>query len=144
MIGFTDRLMDEPGAGVDTGLVRKLLDDVVAAVPGIEHMLSVTGDGLLQAASSRLPRDMADTLAAVVSGLISLGTSADPMLNGGGLASMVVEFRAGYLIVMPVPDGTHLAATTHNNPDLGQITFELISLAEKVGKTALKVERRHG
>ncbi|WP_051366885.1 roadblock/LC7 domain-containing protein [Hamadaea tsunoensis] len=143
MTALSEQLTDEPGSAVDTGLVLKLLDDVVAAVPGIEHMLSVTGDGLLQAASSDVPRDMADTLAAVVSGLISLGTSADPMLNGGGLASMVLEFHAGYLIVMPVPDGTHLAATTSDNPDLGQISFELMSLAERFGATALRVGRRN-
>ncbi|HET8660562.1 MAG TPA: roadblock/LC7 domain-containing protein, partial [Micromonosporaceae bacterium] len=43
-------------------------------VPGVAHAVVVSSDGLLVAASDQLPRDSADQLAAVTSGLFSIAT----------------------------------------------------------------------
>ena len=48
-------------------------------VPGVAHAVVVSSDGLLVAISDHLPRDNADKLAAVTSGLMSItaGAAAD-------------------------------------------------------------------
>lgn len=53
-----------------------LVNDFAERVTGVAHAVVVSADGLLLTASSRLPVDRADQLAAVASGLISLTSGA--------------------------------------------------------------------
>ena len=53
-------------------LVTKFADEV----SGVAHAILVSADGLLMAASSRMPTERADQLAAVASGLASLATGS--------------------------------------------------------------------
>ena len=55
-----------------------LVDSFVQQVPGVAHAVVVSADGLLLVPSSGLPRDRADQLAAVTSGLVSLTQGAAP------------------------------------------------------------------
>jgi len=139
MIGLTSL---SPTAA-DRGLVQRMLDDCTAKVPGIAHMFAVTGDGLLLATTAGVPADSADKLAAVVSGLTSLGVGVDKELQGEGLLSILVEMANGYLLTMQVPGGTQVAALTATKADLGQVSFELQRLVDQVGQSALQVGTRH-
>lgn len=49
-----------------------LLANFADRVPGVAHAVAVSADGLLLASSRDLPRDRADQLAAISSGLVSL------------------------------------------------------------------------
>ena len=49
-----------------------LVDDFVNRVAGVAHALVVSAEGMPLTASAHLPRDRADQLAAVASGLVSL------------------------------------------------------------------------
>jgi uncharacterized protein len=49
-----------------------LVTNFAERVPGVAHAIVVSADGLLLTSSDRLPRDRADQLAAVASGLIRL------------------------------------------------------------------------
>ena len=51
-------------------------------VPGVAHAIVVSSDGLLVAVSNHLPRDYADRLAAVTSGLMSITGGAAQMFDG--------------------------------------------------------------
>ena len=53
-----------------------LINGFVTRVPGVTHAIVVSSDGLLIAMSERLPRDRADQLAAITSGLVSLTAGA--------------------------------------------------------------------
>lgn len=53
-----------------------LLANFADRVPGVAHAVAVSADGLLLAASRDLPRDRADQLAAIASGLVSLTQGA--------------------------------------------------------------------
>ena len=53
-----------------------LLANFADRVPGVAHAIAVSADGLLLAASRDLPRDRADQLAAISSGLVSLTQGA--------------------------------------------------------------------
>ena len=70
--------MTSPGNSLDW-LVTKFAREV----PGVAHALLVSVDGLPVAASEHLPRERADQLAAVASGLASLATGAAQLFEGG-------------------------------------------------------------
>src|ERR1700730_7489333 len=87
-------------------------------VPGVSHAVLVSADGLLGAASSNLPVERADQLAAVSSGLASLSTGAAQLFDGGEVLQSVVEMENGYLLVRRVGDGSHLAALASASCDI--------------------------
>ena len=86
-----------------------LVSKFVREVPGVAHALLVSVDGLAVAASEHLPRERADQLAAVASGLASLATGAAQLFEGGQVLQSVVEMQNGFLLLMRVGDGSHLA-----------------------------------
>ncbi len=60
-------------------------------VPGVAHAIAVSADGLLLASSRDLPRDRADQLSAIASGLVSLTQGASRCFEGGAVLQTVVE-----------------------------------------------------
>jgi len=52
-----------------------LLGNFVKSVPGVQHTLVVSADGLLMAMSDEIDRTQGDQLAAIVSGLCKVSTS---------------------------------------------------------------------
>jgi predicted regulator of Ras-like GTPase activity (Roadblock/LC7/MglB family) len=115
----------------------KSLDWLVSAfardVPGVAHAVLVSADGLLVAASEHLPLERADQLAAVSSGLASLSTGAAQLFDGGAVLQSVVEMENGYLLLMRVGDGSHIAALASTSCDIGQVGYEMAVLVERVG-----------
>ena len=93
----------------------------------------VSVDGLPVAASERLPRERADQLAAVASGLASLASGAAQLFEGGQVLQSVVEMQNGFLLLMSVGDGSHLATLAVTGCDIGQIGYEMATLVERVG-----------
>lgn len=69
------------GTGAD---VAWLVDGFTQRVPGVAHAAVVSADGLLMASSAGLPRDRADQLSAVASGLGSLTNGAALCFSGFG------------------------------------------------------------
>ena len=120
--------MTSPGNPLDW-LVSKFAREV----PGVAHALLVSVDGLAIAASEHLPRERADQLAAVASGLASLATGAAQLFEGGQVMQSVVEMQNGYLLLMRVGDGSHLATLAGASCDIGQIGYEMAILVERVG-----------
>jgi predicted regulator of Ras-like GTPase activity (Roadblock/LC7/MglB family) len=45
-----------------------------------------------------------------------------------------VEMQRGYLLLMSVGDGSHLAVLTQETADIGQIGYEMALLVERVGQ----------
>lgn len=113
------------------------LDWLVSAfardVAGVSHAVLVSADGLLVAASEHLPVERADQFAAVSSGLASLSTGAAQLFEGGAVMQSVVEMENGYLLLMRVGDGSHLAALASTSCDIGQVGYEMAILVERVG-----------
>lgn len=110
-------------------------------VPGVAHALLVSVDGLPIAASEHLPRERADQLAAVASGLASLATGAAQLFEGGQVLQSVVEMQNGYLLLMRVGDGSHLATLAVTSCDIGQIGYEMAVLVERVGGVVQSTRR---
>jgi hypothetical protein len=110
-----------------------LVSSFAREVPGVSHAVLVSADGLLVAASEHLPTDRADQLAAVSSGLASLSTGAASLFDGGQVLQSVVEMENGYLLLMRVGDGSHLATLAATSCDIGQVGYEMAILVERVG-----------
>ena len=90
-----------------------LITNFVDNTPGVSHTVVVSADGLLLAMSEGFPRDRADQLAAVASGLTSLTAGASRIFEGGAVNQTVVEMERGFLFIMSVSDGSSLAVLAH-------------------------------
>src|ERR1700709_1480299 len=102
-------------------------------VSGVTPPVLVSPDGLLMAASEHIPKERADQLAAVASGLASLSTGAAQLFDGGHVMQSVVEMENGYQLLMRVGDGSNHATLATRSCDIGQIGYEMAILVERVG-----------
>src|SRR3954453_14878303 len=118
-------------------LITKFVDNT----PGVSHTVVVSADGLLLAMSEGFPRDRADQLAAVASGLTSLTAGAPRIFEGGSVAQTVVEMERGFLFLMSVSDGSSLAVLAHPECDIGLVGYEMALLVDRAG-TVLTPDRR--
>ena len=110
-----------------------LITDFVRRVPGIAHAVVVSADGLLLAGSHGLPRDRAEQLSAVASGLVSLTQGAARCFEAGTVNQTVVEMDRGYLFLMSISDGSCLAVLAPRGCDVGKIGYEMTLLVDQVG-----------
>lgn len=118
-----------------------LVSNFAREVVGVSHAVLVSADGLLMARSEHLPVDRAEQLAAVTSGLASLSAGVSNLFDGGGVLQSVVEMQRGYLLLMSVGDGSHLATLTSSSCDIGQVGYEMALLVERVGSSVQATPR---
>lgn len=110
-----------------------LITNFVDHTPGVSHTVVVSADGLLLAMSEGFPRDRADQLAAVASGLTSLTAGASRIFEGGAVTQTVVEMDRGFLFLMSVSDGSSLAVLAHPEADIGLVGYEMALLVDRAG-----------
>lgn len=103
-------------------------------VPGVAHAVLVSADGLLVAASDGLPRDMADQMSALSAGLTSLTVGAAQLFTAGRVVQSVIEMEGGFLLLMSVGDGSHLAVIAAAGCDIGLVGYEMTLLVDRVGR----------
>ena len=122
-----------------------LLGNFVKSVPGVQHTLVVSADGLLMAMSDELDRTQGDQLAAIVSGLSSLTRGAARQLNAGEVRQSIVEMDELFLFTTSISDGSVLAVAADASSDVGLVGYEmtlLVSRAEATMTPALVTEMR--
>jgi len=103
-------------------------------VPGVAHAVVVSSDGLLVSVSDHLPRDHADKLSAVTSGLVSITSGAAQMFDGDIVKQTVVEMGRGYFLVMSIRDGSILAVLAAGDADVGVVGYEMARLVKQAGE----------
>ncbi|CAM00033.1 hypothetical protein A8924_1088 [Saccharopolyspora erythraea NRRL 2338] len=111
-----------------------LVTDFTERVAGVAHAIVVSADGLLLTASAKLPRDRADQLAAVASGLLSLTQGSAKCFEAGQVIQTVVEMQRGTLLQMGISDGSCLTVLAAPQCDMGLIAYEMTMLVERVGQ----------
>ncbi len=111
-----------------------LVNNFAERVPGVAHAIVVSTDGLLLTGSDRLPRDRADQLAAVASGLMSLTQGAARCFDAGSVVQTVVEMDRGIVLLMSISDGSCLAVLASPTCDIGLIGYEMTLLVDRVGQ----------
>ncbi len=105
-----------------------------AALIGVAHAVAVSADGLLLAASRDLPRDRADQLSAIASGLSSLALGTADLFTAGRVVQSVIEMEQGFLLLMNVGDGSNLVVLANPGCDIGLVGYEMTLLVDRVGK----------
>lgn len=125
--------MNDPNLTQAARNLNWLITNFVDRVPGVAHTVVVSSDGLLLAVSDGFPRDRADQLAAVASGLSSLTQGAARIFEGGTVTQTVVEMVRGFLFVMAISDGSALAVLASSDCDMGLIGYEMALLVERAG-----------
>jgi uncharacterized protein len=111
-----------------------LVDDFVNRVPGVAHALVVSAEGMPLTGSAYLPRDRADQLAAVASGLASLVQGASRCFDAGRVMQTVVELEGGIMLVMSISDGSSLAVLATPTCDIGLVGYEMTLLVDRAGR----------
>jgi uncharacterized protein len=111
-----------------------LVDDFVNRVAGVAHALVVSAEGMPLTASAHLPRDRADQLAAVASGLVSLAQGAARCFDAGHVVQTVVELERGIMLLMSIGDGASLAVLAAPTCDIGLVGYEMTLLVDRVGQ----------
>jgi predicted regulator of Ras-like GTPase activity (Roadblock/LC7/MglB family) len=111
-----------------------LVSGFAQRVPGVAHAIVVSSDGLLVAVSDHLPRDHADRLAALTSGVMSITTGAAQMFDNDYVKQTIVEMGRGYFLVMNIRDGSILATLAGADADIGVVGYEMARLAKQAGE----------
>lgn len=123
-----------------------LITDFAERVPGVTHAVVVSSDGLLLVASEHLPRDHADQLAAITSGLVSITAGAARLFDKDVVKQTVVEMGRGYYLTMSIRDGSILATLAGRDADIGVVGYEMARLAKQAGELltpGLREQLRH-
>lgn len=119
-----------------------LVTDFVDRVRDVAHAVVVSADGLPLAFNTRFPRDHADQLAAVTSGLASLTQGAARVFAAGRVIQTAVEMEAGLFVVMSISNGSSLAVLATAGCDLGLVAYEMSLLVERVGRELTPASRQ--
>ncbi|MCI3934756.1 roadblock/LC7 domain-containing protein [Streptomyces sp. AN091965] len=119
-----------------------LLDDLTRRVEHVRHALVLSSDGLVTGASSDLPREDAEHLAAVSSGLHSLAKGSGRHFHAGNVRQTMIEFDDAVLFVTAAGEGSCLCVLSAAQADIGQVAYEMTLLVNRVGEH-LGVDARH-
>jgi uncharacterized protein len=119
-----------------------LVTDFVDRVRDVAHAVVVSADGLPLAYNVRFPRDHADQLSAITSGLASLTQGAARSFQAGQVIQTAVEMEAGLFVLMSVSNGSSLAVLATSDCDLGLVAYEMSLLVERVGRELTPAHRQ--
>lgn len=123
-----------------------LLGSFVEQTAGVTDAVAVSSDGLLMAMSSSLERASAEQVAAIISGLVSLGHGASTCFGFDGLEQMIVAMRHGLLLVASISDGSCIGVVARKGCDIGLVGYQMTLLVERAGAVltpALVHELKH-
>ena len=123
---------DQPAgeAGADLGW---LLDDLASRVAHFRRSVILSRDGLVVAASSGLPRDDAERLAALASGVQSLAAGAGQHFAAGDVRQTIIELRNALLFITAAGNGSCLAVLCPADADAGLVAYEMARLVKRAG-----------
>jgi len=110
-----------------------LLNGFVEKTAGVTDAVAVSSDGLLMAMSSTLERGGAEQLAAIISGMVSLGNGASGCFGFDGLEQVIVTMRRGFLFVSSISDGSNIGVVAQRGCDIGLVGYQTTLLVERAG-----------
>jgi uncharacterized protein len=110
-------------------LVKQFAEDV----PGVTHAIVVSLDGLQLAASARVERDVADQIAALSAGLLSIGNQCGELLKLGLTEYLTIRLPRGHLLFMRLGDAAGLVVVASASADLRVLAFQMTQFVGSVG-----------
>ncbi len=119
-----------------------LLSGLVQRVPYTRSAVLLTADGLVTCVHGMDP-DSADHMAALASGLYSLGRSAGARFGEGAeVRQVVVELDTALVFVSAAGSGTCLAVLADREADAGVLGYEMAMLVKSVRPYLAAAPRR--
>ena len=109
------------------------MSNFAAATPGVSHALIVSSDGLPLLASDDLPEDVADPLAAMASGILSLGHNIATHVDGGSCDQILLRLTHGHFVFMGIGDLAGLCVLVQSGANLGAVAHQMAQLVASVG-----------
>ncbi|MET7488665.1 roadblock/LC7 domain-containing protein [Streptomyces sp. NPDC005538] len=111
-----------------------LLDGLVEQVPGTQHAIVLSDDGLVVSQSRSIARRDAERLAAVATGQQSLARGAGKLFGGGPVQQVIVEMAELWLFITAAGEGTHLAVVASQEVDAEVMAVAMHTLMQQVGR----------
>ncbi|WP_262401991.1 roadblock/LC7 domain-containing protein [Actinomadura sp. CNU-125] len=111
-----------------------LVDDFVDEAPGVSHALIVSADGLVLTASRGLPRDLTDSLSAMVAGLIGLCRNIATHIDRGSCEHVMLRLTHGHLLFMGIGPQASLAVLTEAGTNVGTVAQQMNELVGRSGQ----------
>lgn len=113
-----------------------MLEDVLN-VPGARHAILLSADGLRRGKTENVSPDLADTVSAAMSALQSLSRTTAEFAGPEQPAQWrqtVVEFSHGWVFLIAAGEGAYLAVSAAADVDMGDITFRMQQLVQRLGR----------
>lgn len=111
-----------------------ILDELLRT-PHTLRAILLSSDGLMSASSRDVERDMADRMAAAVSGMQALSREAAEFADAEGAWEMtMIQFRSGYLFVMAAGDGSYLALSAGGDADVENVSYAMEETVDRLGR----------
>lgn len=110
-------------------LVARFVDQV----PAVRQAVVVSSDGLTIAVSANVPREVAERLSAVASGMIGLAYGSAGRFGAGAVRNVFVEMERGWMFVTGIRDGSLMCVVTDDQADVGTVGYEISVFAERAG-----------
>jgi predicted regulator of Ras-like GTPase activity (Roadblock/LC7/MglB family) len=111
-----------------------ILDELLRTPHALRAIL-LSSDGLMSASSQGVERDMADRMAAVVSGMQALSREAAEFADCDGAWEMtMIQYGAGYLFVMAAGDGSYLAVSADGDADVENVSYAMEETVDRLGQ----------
>jgi len=110
-----------------------LVDNFARSTPGVTHALIVSSDGLPLITSADLAPDLADPLAAMTSGIISIGNNIAGQVGEPGCEQVMLKFPSGHFLFMGIGNLAGFAVLVEEGANLGVVGHQMARLVDSVG-----------
>jgi len=110
-----------------------LVDNFALSTPGVTHALIVSSDGLPLITSTGLAPDLADPLAAMTSGIISIGNNIASQIGEPGCEQVMLKFSSGHFLFMGIGSLAGFAVLVEEGANLGAVGHQMARLVDSVG-----------
>jgi predicted regulator of Ras-like GTPase activity (Roadblock/LC7/MglB family) len=110
-----------------------LIDNFALSTPGVTHALIVSSDGLPLITSTGLAPDLADPLAAMTSGIISIGNNIASQVGEAGCEQVMLKFPTGHFLFMGIGSLAGFAVLVEEGANLGVVGHQMARLVDSVG-----------
>lgn len=111
-----------------------LLRQFASATPGVTFALIVSSDGLALVESGSHPSEFVDPMAALTSGMISLGNNIAGHVGAGGCDQIMLKFGTGHLLFMSIGQLAGLAVLVGEGANLGAVAHEMTKFVHGAGR----------
>ncbi|RSO07033.1 dynein regulation protein LC7 [Streptomyces sp. WAC 06783] len=110
-----------------------LMTSLIEQTPGVVEAMLLSDDGLKVAHDGTLDTDAVDQMAAISSGLVSLGLGFETHCAAGRLRSLTVALTDRQVVVMQAGGGANLTVLADAEADTGAIGIAMVQLVERLG-----------